>query len=168
MPGALKWYAVHTQARAEAKARLHLERQGFLTYLPRYRKQRRHARRIDVVPAPLFPRYLFIAAADKQRWRAIQSTIGVSHLVCVGDRPAEVQDSVVVALQNLHDAEGFVVLETSPRFAPGEPVRVTGGAFANFIGLYEGLTDHQRVAILLDLLGRKVRMSIDLGFLEAA
>ena len=31
------------------------------TYLPRYLKRRRHARRVDIVAAPLFPRYLFVA-----------------------------------------------------------------------------------------------------------
>jgi transcription antitermination factor NusG len=55
-----RWYVVQTQAGAEHKAVMHLARQGFKTYLPRYLKRRRHARRIDVVAVPLFPRYLFV------------------------------------------------------------------------------------------------------------
>jgi transcriptional antiterminator RfaH len=71
------WYVVHTHPHAEAKAAAHLERQGYSTYLPRYLKCRRHARRIEIVPAPLFPRYLFVTIDRlRQRWRSIQSTVG--------------------------------------------------------------------------------------------
>ena len=56
-----RWYVVQTQANAEHKAVAHLGRQGFTTYLPRYLKRRRHARRVDIVPRPLFPRYLFVS-----------------------------------------------------------------------------------------------------------
>lgn len=55
-----RWYAVYTKTGAENLAEGHLQRQGFRVYLPRYRKERRHARRITLVKAPLFPRYLFV------------------------------------------------------------------------------------------------------------
>ena len=38
------WYVVHTQAAAEGKASANLALQRYQTFLPRYRKQRRHAR----------------------------------------------------------------------------------------------------------------------------
>ena len=41
---AAAWYVVHTHPRAEAKALLNLDRQGFSCHLPRYLKCRRHAR----------------------------------------------------------------------------------------------------------------------------
>ena len=55
------WYVVQTQVHAERKAAAHLNRQGFATYLPAYMKRRRHARQVQNVIAPLFPRYLFVA-----------------------------------------------------------------------------------------------------------
>ncbi len=71
------------------RRRINLIRQGFEIYLPRYLKRRRHARKVDVVAAPLFPRYVFINIdMATQRWRPIQSTFGVSHLVMNGDEPA--------------------------------------------------------------------------------
>ena len=83
-----RWYAVHTQPQAEGKAEFNLRRQGFEVYCPRLRKQRRHARRIDTVLTPLFPRYLFTALdVDEQPWRAINGTFGVVHLVGCGERP---------------------------------------------------------------------------------
>jgi transcriptional antiterminator RfaH len=46
IPDAARWYVVQTHVHAETKAVLHLDRQGYATYLPRYLKRRRHARRI--------------------------------------------------------------------------------------------------------------------------
>src|SRR5664279_3292931 len=76
------WYVAQTHVHAETKATLHLRRQGFDVYLPRYRKQRRHARRVDIVAAPLFPRYLFVSVdLATQRWRSIRSTVGITRPV---------------------------------------------------------------------------------------
>jgi transcriptional antiterminator RfaH len=164
-----RWYVVQTQPHAESKAMAHLIRQGFAAYLPRYLKRRRHARKVETVAAPLFPRYLFVTVdMETQRWRSIHSTTGVSRLVCNGDEPAPVPPAVVTALQGREDASGFVQLERRPQFAPGEHVRIVDGVFADSLGLFEGMADRERVAILLDLLGRKVRILLDEGAITAA
>jgi transcriptional antiterminator RfaH len=163
-----RWYVVQTQPHAENKAVAHLNRQGFAAYLPRYLKRRRHARRTETVATPLFPRYLFVAVdVAAQRWRAIQSTVGVSRLVCTGDRPAAVPDGVVEALRNREDERGFVTLEQRP-LAPGDRIRVLDGVFSDCFGLFVGMTDRERVAVLLDLLGRQVRVVIDSELVTAA
>ena len=157
-----RWYVAQTQPHCEAKAVWHLGRQGFDTYLPRYEKRRRHARRIEIVAAPLFPRYLFVAIdMAAQRWRSIQSTIGVSRLVCNGDDPASLPESVVNGLRRRENERGFVQLDARPRFAVGDQVRIVDGIFASYLGLFDGVSDGERVAVLLDLLGRKVRVVFD-------
>jgi transcriptional antiterminator RfaH len=164
-----RWYVVQTQPHAESKAIGHLVRQGFAAYLPRYLKRRRHARKIETVAAPLFPRYLFVTVdMETQRWRSIHSTFGVSRLVCNGDEPAPVPEAVVAELQSRVDAQGFVRLERRPQFVPGEHVRIVDGVFADSLGLFEGMADRERVAILLDLLGRKVRILLDENAIRAA
>jgi len=153
-----RWYVVHTQPNAEAKATVHLRRQGFETYLPRYLKKRRHARRIETVRAALFPRYLFVAIdMATQRWRSISSTVGVSQLVCNGEEPAAVPDSVIAALRHREDEDGLIRLPARPRFAPGDRVRLLDGAFADCIALFEGMKDFERVSVLPELLGPKGR-----------
>jgi transcriptional antiterminator RfaH len=157
-----RWYVIQTHAHAEGKAAAHLARQGFDAYLPRYLKRRRHARRIETVAAPLFPRYLFVTVDMVcQRWRAIHSTIGVARLVCNGDDPVPVTDDVIAILKAREDGQGFVTLRQRPRFALGEKVRVLDGVFADCLGLFDGMKDSDRVAVLLDLLGRKVRLVLD-------
>ncbi len=164
-----RWYVAHTQPHAEAKAVAHLNRQGFEIYYPRYLKRRRHARKIETVAAPLFPRYLFVAVDLKaQRWRSIYSTVGVTRLVCNGDDPAAVPEAVVAALKSREDAHGFIKIESRPAFRPGEQVRVLSGAFSSCLGLFEGMAERERIAILLDLLGRKVRIVLDADLVAAA
>jgi len=163
------WYVVQTHPHAEAKAAAHLERQGYSVYLPRYLKRRRHARRIEIVPAPLFPRYLFVVIdIFAQRWRSIQSTIGVSRLVCSGEEPALLPAAVMNELQSRHNDAGFVRLDLRARLTPGDEIRVVDGAFSSCLGLYEGMADLERVAILLDLLGRKVRVVLNSDAIAAA
>jgi transcriptional antiterminator RfaH len=163
------WYVVQTQINAEAKAARNLLRQGFEVYLPRYLKRRSHARKIEKVAAPLFPRYMFVSIdIAAQRWRSVHSTYGVSHLVLNGSDPAPVAGAIIDQLKAREDANGFVKLDQRPKFAIGERVRVSAGVFAENIGLFDGMADRDRVAILLDLLGRKVRVSIEADMIAAA
>jgi transcriptional antiterminator RfaH len=163
------WYVVQTQVNAEAKASRNLLRQGFEIYLPRYLKLRSHARKIEKVPTPLFPRYLFVRIdMATHRWRSIQSTFGVSHLVCNGSDPAPISQQVLSSLKAREVESGYIKLDQRPKFALGEKVRVLAGAFAENLGLFDGQADRDRISILLDLLGRKVRVSIEADMVAAA
>lgn len=157
------WYVVHTHPRAEETARRHLTRQGFSAFLPQYLKRRRHARRTDWIRAPLFPRYLFVAMDMKMtRWRAISSTVGVSHLVCLGEQPAQVPRGIIPDIQQRLDADGLIVIEPEVPFSEGDVVRVTSGALVDQLGLFQCATDEDRVILLLDLLGRQMKVKLPL------
>ena len=118
---------------------------------------------------PCFPRYMFVAIdMATQRWRSIQSTFGVSRLVTNGDDPRLVPEGVVHALKAREDGKGFVRFDSKPSFATGDKVRVLAGAFMDSAGLFNGMADHDRVSILLDLLGRKVRVLLDADMVAAA
>jgi transcriptional antiterminator RfaH len=154
-----RWYVVHTRPNAESKAALNLDHQGFTCYLPRYLKRRRHARRVETVAAPLFPRYLFVALdLATQQWWSIRSTFGVANLVCNGEQPAPVGSGIVEDLKAREDEHGLVALPRKPQFVSGDTVRVIEGIFSACHGLFEGMADRDRVAVLLDLMGRKVRV----------
>jgi len=169
MQSGSQWYAVQTHPNAERKACDHLNRQGYVTYLPRYLRRRRHARKTELVSAALFPGYLFVAVdITSQRWRSIQSTIGVCRLVCNGDEPAAVPDQVIAQLREREDASGLVRLDVRHCFTPGDKVRVVEGAFETAFGLFDRMSGDQRVAVLLDLLGRKVRVVLDAEMIAAA
>jgi len=163
------WHVVQVHSHAEVKAQMHLNRQGFDTYLPRYLKRRRHARRTEMVAAPLYPSYLFVTFNPLiHRWRSIHSTVGVARLVGNGGAPAAIGDAVIAGLKGRENAQGFIQLERRPQFAAGDKVRVREGVFCDCLGLFEGMGDRERVAILLELLGRKVRVVLDEEFVVAA
>lgn len=154
------WYVVHTQPHKEAHADLHLRRQGFTTYLPRYLRSRRHARKTETVARPLFPRYLFVAIdVARDRWRSIHSTIGVSHLLLAGEEPLSVPDRIVEEIR-ARESDGYVALGLPSGVGPGSRVRLIDGIFADAKGVLERIADDRRVAILLELLGREVRVFV--------
>lgn len=163
-----RWFVVQTQPHAEKKAAAHLTRQEFQCYLPRYLKRRRHARKTEIVPAPLFPRYMFVAVGECQQWRSIRSTVGVSHLICTGDEPTLVHNRVIDELRKREGPEGFITLDPRPSFAPGDKIQVSDGVFVGHHALFDDMVDRDRVAILLDLLGRSVRVVIDKDSIAAA
>jgi transcriptional antiterminator RfaH len=166
---ATRWYVVQTHIHAERKAQLHLGRQGFDAYVPRYLKRRRHARRTQLVAAPLYPSYLFVAFNPAvQRWRSIHSTVGVARLVCNGDVPAVLDAAIIEGLRSRENAQGFIELKRRLLFAAGDKVRVREGVFCDCLGLFESTSDRERVAILLELLGRKVRVLLDEELVIAA
>jgi transcriptional antiterminator RfaH len=159
----LEWFAVHTLPRMEGKAVFNLERQGFTVYCPKHLKRRSHARRVDRVPAPLFPRYLFVAIDRAvQGWRSIRSTMGVADIVRAGDEPAPVPGIIVDEIRAREDANGYVALLPAHRLTKGQSVQIVEGAFAGAKALVECLCDEQRVTLLIDMLGRRVAMKIPL------
>lgn len=163
-----RWYVAQTQAHAEERACLNLERQGFRTYLPRYRRERRHARRRDVVKAPLFPGYVFVQLdLERSPWRSINGTFGIARLVCHGERPAPVPAGVVEAIAAKAGSDGLIELQPPP-LRKGEPLQIVSGALAECRGFFERMADRDRVVLLLDLLGRKVRVEAPLGAVVTA
>jgi transcriptional antiterminator RfaH len=165
----MRWYAIYTKPRAEEQAQFHLGRQFFgKVYLPAYRKRRRHARRVDWVAAPLFPRYLFLQMdIAVTQWRAIRSTVGVVDIVRHCDTPLAVPHGVIDSIRAREDEQGLV--EISPEiFEKDCPVRIRGGAFADQCGVFQCVNDADRVVVLLNLLGRQVRVQVSSEQLERA
>lgn len=56
------------------------------------------------------------------------------------------------------DASGKILPPVLP--SAGDEVRVLNGPFANFIATVEALSSPERIGVLIDLMGRKVRTSV--------
>ena len=164
-----RWYVLQTQLHREKSACFQLQNQGFLPYLPMYLKRRSHARKIDWVPAPMFPRYMFVNLDPQiEQWRAIRSTIGVSHFISHGNQPAPVPMGIVEDIMAREDERGLVDLNSGHGFQRGDIVEVTYGPFADQFGMFEGVDDRQRVFILLDIMGTVVKTRLPVQFVKAA
>jgi transcriptional antiterminator RfaH len=155
-----QWYVVHCRVSSEQRAEINLRRQDYEVWLPMYHKTRRHARRVETVLRPLFPRYLFVRLdLSSQSWRPILSTFGVHNIIADGDGPLAIGDDIIAALRERADSEGVFEIARSA-FKPGEEVRVQGGPMANLEGIFQAELDSDRVLILLKLMGREVRVSV--------
>jgi len=162
------WCAVQTQVRCEDKAAFHLRRQGYTVFLPKHLKRRKHARRIDWVPAPLFPRYLFISLDPRAgQWWSIRSTVGVISLIMTGTFPATVPDEIIDEIKARQDEKGLVKLRAGCGFKRGDRVRIIDGPLNDLEGLFDGLNDEDRVTVLLDLMGREVKVRVPLEIVYA-
>ncbi|MBF0323949.1 MAG: transcriptional activator RfaH [Alphaproteobacteria bacterium] len=163
-----RWFVVHTKPHAEPVAERHLRRQGFVPYLPQIRREVRHAGRTRSVLRPLFPGYLFVRLdTGAGRWQAIRSTVGVSALLGGTAGPRPVTDAVVEHIQSHEDADGLIALKTPVPFEVGQMVTIGQGAFQDIVGTCVGLDDAGRVAVLLQVLGRQVRVCLPQEWIAA-
>lgn len=163
----ISWCVVHTQPLKEETASRHLCEQGFDVYLPRFRKTRRHARKVEEVSSPLFPRYLFVGM-DMQvaRFHSINSTRGVAYLLMRENRPAWVPARIIEELQAKEMPDGTVSVDCLQAFVKGEKVRLNDGMFTDHTATFVGYTDQQRVQVLLQFLGRDIQVHVPIHTVE--
>jgi transcriptional antiterminator RfaH len=137
---------------------------GFETYVPRIRERRIVRGRKVMAEGPLFPGYLFVHI--EAGWFDARWAPGVASLTMHGDRPGCVPDAAIVELQ-AREKRGFIVLpdplKADPGFQSGDRLRVSAGPLAGFTGLYAGMAPHDRIVVLLEMLGgsRPVTLSRD-------
>lgn len=163
-----RWYLVYTKPHGEDLARVNLERQGYETYLPRVRQRRRRLGRVFYNVEPLFPRYLFIHLDTvNDNWMPIRSTFGVTRLIRFGMDPAVVPDELVNTIRARENREGLQVVSLDP-FKKGDRVRVRDGPMMGFEGIFLARSSRDRVLVLLDIVGRHTRVSVNLDQLESA
>lgn len=154
-----RWYAVHALPRAEERAARELAAQGFATFLPRIVRTVRHARRLETRTVPLFPRYLFVRLDPaRERWRAVNGTIGVARLLACGEWPQPVPPGIVEALRASCDRAG--VLAPQAGWRAGQKVRLVAGPFAERIGELCRVDGPGRVRVLLALMGGTVAVTV--------
>lgn len=154
------WYLVYSKPRQELCSLENLERQGFECFLPLIAVEKLRRKVIVVVQEPLFPRYLFIrldASQEGRSWNPIRSTTGVSRLVSFGQVPAKVDDLLVDTIRSSVAGEDV----RQRHFEPGEVVRINDGPFAGLEAVYQMPDGEARVMVLIDILSKKVSLSIE-------
>jgi transcriptional antiterminator RfaH len=158
------WCAAQLQSRREHTALHVLEQAGFEVDLPRLRERRtRYGRRIEVLTA-LFPTYAFVRLVAQ--WHAARWAPGVTRLIMDGDHPARLPDEAITEIR-ARERNGAVELPKR-ELRHGDPVRILHGAFVGRLGLYSGMAPHERVMVLLQLLGAARRIKLRKDAIEPA
>jgi transcriptional antiterminator RfaH len=134
---------------------------GFTTYCPRI--QARSKSRGTTVK-PLFPGYAFVLIITG--WWAARWSPGVRRIVLDGASPAKVPDAVISDLR-LRESDGGVIFLPERELVRGDRVRILAGPFRDQLAILAGMKPHQRVEVLLQLLGRHQRVTLPKDDVEA-
>ncbi len=157
------WYVVQTKPRQESVAVENLERQGYSTYCPRMIQAKRRRQRWQKVLEPLFPRYLFVQLAEGiDDFTPIRSTIGVLNMVRFGDKPATIPQQAINTIQLQEQMISSEVSDT-PNWCQGDAVQVVEGPFAGLKGIFQKQNSQERIIILLDMLGQKNSVAVNMN-----
>lgn len=157
-PG-LKWYAIQTKVNREKEVEKRLKDLRLEAFLPFMRTRRRIGSRFHWVLAPLFPGYIFCRLDMVQSGKAARYAPGVKDFLTFGSRLAEVGLEIIQALRE-RCPDG--IAEIDPVSAqPGDVVRINEGPFSGLEAVFQQkLKGSERVAVLLDILGRQTRIVV--------
>src|SRR5215831_5867068 len=159
------WCVGQTEPHQERAAQHFLALNGFESYCPRLRVVRRsHGRKIVTKP-PLFPSYLFVLVVSG--WWSARWCPHVTKLILNGATPAVVADSVIDEIRS-RERGGLVELPKPAGPNLGDRVRILAGPLQGQLGLFQGQRPHERVLVLLALLGGQQRVELAASDVEVA
>lgn len=162
------WYLLHCKPREIERAEWHLENQGFTTFCPRWKVQKRLRGKRQTVVEPLFPNYLFIYVnLEKENYTALRSTRGVNGFVRFGGYPTPVPDVVVESIREKL-SPSVLAEEANSLYKTGTAIEILNGPFAGLKGIYEIADGESRCFVLLDMLGKSQRILLDEGDITTA
>jgi len=154
------WLVVMTKPRMETAAKVHLERQGFVVYLPTWINLKRRSNGWQKVKSAMFPRYLFAKPLnEEQSISPIRSTRGVSQLVRFGAEPAKAANGLIREIRRLEDLSNAGGYQREP-FKPGDEVCVMAGPFKG-VSAEVLSSDQQRVILLIQVLGKTQQLEFE-------
>lgn len=160
-----RWYAAHTCANHEKRVAEQLELRSVENFLPLYPSVRHWRDRRVRLELPLFPGYVFVRLALRDRLRVLQFP-GVARLVGFGGLPAPLEDSEVEAIRAC--LVSGVQAQPYPFLTVGRRVRVKSGPLKGLRGILVRKKNQFRFVISVDLIMRSVAAEIDVAELEPA
>ena len=157
----MDWCVVYTNVNKETIAEKNLIGQNFITYMPKYKKIISHARKISTVIKPLFPRYLFVNVdLVAQRWPIINSTYGVNVIISMEGKPVIISEEIINKIKLCEKPDENINVVPYSFMTKGDEVNILEGVFSGKKGIFNGLTDDNRVKVLFNLLGKEVTLSV--------
>ena len=157
------WYAAYTSANHEKRVAVQLGQRSVEHFLPLYDSVRRWKDRRVQLQLPLFPGYVFVHFALRDRLLVLQIP-GVAKLVSFNGMPAALPRQEIEALRA--SLESGVRAEPHPYLKVGRRARVKAGPLAGMQGILVRRKNRSRFVISLDLIMRSVAVEVDALELE--
>src|ERR1700690_825979 len=127
-----RWYATYTCANHEKRVAEQLNERSIENFLPLYDSVRRWKDRRVELQLPLFPGYVFVHLALRDRLRVLQVP-GVAKLVSFNGTPVALPQEEIEALRS--SLAGGLRAEPHPYMKAGRRARVTAGPLKGLQGI---------------------------------
>jgi transcription antitermination factor NusG len=153
-----RWYAAYTSANHEKRVAGQMVVRGVEHFLPLYASVRRWRNGRVTLQRPLFPGYVFVRIALREKLR-VQQIPGVAWLVGFDGTPAALPEEEIQALRT-----GFASgmrAEPHPYLTVGRRVLITSGPLAGREGILKRWKGDLRVVLSTDLIQRSILVDID-------
>ncbi|OGC45158.1 transcription termination/antitermination factor NusG, partial [candidate division WS6 bacterium RIFOXYB1_FULL_33_14] len=114
----------------------------------------------NVMNDKLFPGYVLVKMElDAHTWDIVKNTEGVRGFVKTDKYPRPLPESEVKAIMKFMEVEQPSYQSS---FSVGEAVKITDGAFADFIGSVEEIDNTKgKIKVLISFLGREAPVELD-------
>ena len=163
-PAEVQWYAAYTSANHEKRVAQQLEWRSVEHFLPVYESVRRWKDRRVRLQLPLFPGYVFVRLALRDRLRVL-AVPGVARLVGFNGHPTPVPAGDIEAIRGSLAVNREV--QPHPYVRCGQRVRVLSGPLAGFSGIVVRQKNRARFVVSFDVLERSVAVEMDDSDLHA-
>jgi transcription antitermination factor NusG len=152
------WYVASTSANHEKHVAEQLGWRKVEHFLPLYASVRRWKDRRVTLDWPLFPGYVFVRLAMRDRLQVLQVP-GVAKLVGFNGLPAALPQEEIDALRR--SLAGGKRAEPHPYLTAGRRVMVTNGPMAGLQGVLRRIKNNARLVVSLELIQRAMAVEID-------
>lgn len=151
------WYAAYTSSRHEKSVAEHLRLRDVEYFLPLYETVHRWNNGRHRVQLPLFPGYVFVHIALRDKLRVLQAP-GLAHFVSFGGTPAVLPETDIEALRNALTTG--MAAQPHPYLADGTRVEICRGPLQGLRGI---LLRHQgrfSVVLTVEMIMRSIAVEV--------
>lgn len=152
------WYAGYTASRHEKRVAEHLAQRGVEHFLPLYGTIHRWKNGRHCVHLPLFPGYIFVRVALKDRLRVLEVP-GFVKLIGFGGAPHPLPETDITKMKDAF-SKG-VMAEPYPYLIAGTRVEICNGPLAGLVGILLRRQNKFRVVLSIDLIMRSMIVEVE-------
>lgn len=158
-----RWYAAYTSANHEKRVAEQLAQRSVEHLLPLYQTVRRWKDRRVCLQLPLFPGYVFVRLALRDRLHVLQ-VAGVSRLVGFNGTPTALREEEIETLKRSLASGGRA--EPHPFLTAGRRVRIKAGPLEGREGILIRRKAKLRLVLSIDLILRSIVVDVDVADVE--
>ncbi|MBY6033583.1 transcription/translation regulatory transformer protein RfaH [Marinobacter daepoensis] len=154
----MTWYVLQHKPAQGDRAVLHLQNQSIECFYPKIEIEKIQAGKRTQKLEPLFPGYIFVNLEQTDpMWAKLRSTRGVLRIVSFANRPAAIEDEVIVHIRGRLDQ-----VSELGGIKSGQAVELDNGPFKGLEAVFLSYDGEERAVVLIQFMqtAQEVRVSL--------